>query len=309
MYDNIKIVEVGPRDGFQNVKSFIPTDKKVEIAKALIDVGFEEIEVTSFVSPKWIPQMADAADVVAELKKYRKENNLKTKFVALAGNPKGVDNAVLSQVDNISYPISISERHNKENVNRTRDQSFLDVKMLMEKYPDIDMTIGFATVFGSPYAGDQILIDDILKMSEKAFNLGAKRIVVSDTVGNGNPAFVDSVLTELKKHIDFENVNIHLHNTFDLALANTLIGLKHGIKVFESAAGGLGGCPFAPGAAGNISTEDVLNMFELMDIKTPYDKQKLFDCIALIEKYVDSPIMSHSYNFYKCNHAFKAEAK
>lgn len=305
-YDNIRIVEVGPRDGFQNIKTLIPTEKKIEIVKALTEVGFEEIEITSFVSPKWIPQMADASELVAELKKYRKEKNLKTKFVALAGNPKGVDNAALSQVDAVTYPISISERHNKENVNRTREQSFLDVRMLMEKYPDIDMTIGFATVFGSPYEGEQILIDDILRMSEKAFELGAKRIIVSDTVGNGNPVFVDRVLSDLKKYVNFDNINMHLHNTFGLALANTLIGLKHGIKVFESAAGGLGGCPFAPGAAGNIATEDVLNMFELMNIKTSYDKQKLFDSIELIEEYVDAPIMSQAYNFYKCNNSFKA---
>ncbi len=311
MYKDIRILEVCPRDGFQNVKTFIPTDKKIEIAKSLMDAGFEEMEMTSFISPKWIPQMADSAEVVSELRKYQKENKLNTFFTVLAPNPKGVENASKCDIDGITYPISVSERHNKENVNRTREQSFKELEELIKKYDNLHFTVGLATVFGSPYLGEKIQIDDIIKMAVKAFEIGANRVVVSDTVGNGNPDFVEEVLETLKDYVDFDRLNMHLHDTFSLSLTNTLIGLKHGIKVFETAAGGLGGCPFAPGAAGNVATEDVLNLFDIMGIKTTveYNINDLYKAIGLIKKYVDAPIVSHAYKFYECNNAFRAEAK
>ncbi len=311
MFNDIKVIEVCPRDGFQNVKTFIPTDKKIEIAKTLMDAGFEEMEMTSFISPKWIPQMSDAEDVIKELRKYQSEKGLNVKFAVLAANPKGVERAAQCDIDSISYPISVSERHNKENVNRTREQSFAEVRELIKKYDNIDFCIGLATAFGSPYLGEQIEVDEVIRMTEKAFEVGSHRVVIADTVGNGNPEFVDKVLTKIKDYVDIDRLNFHLHDTFSLSLANTLIGLKHGIKVFESAAGGLGGCPFAPGAAGNVATEDVLNMFDIMGVKTTvnYNIEKLYEAISLIKQNVDAPIISHAYKFFECNHAFKAETK
>jgi len=311
MYDNIRIIEVGPRDGFQNVKKFIPTEQKIEIAEALMNAGFEEMELTSFISPKWIPQMADAAEVISELRHFQKEKGLKTVFAVLAPNPKGVENASKCDIDCISYPISVSERHNKENVNRTREQSFEELAELIKEHGNLDFTVGLATSFGSPYLGEEIKTDDVVRMAVKAFDVGATSVVVADTVGNGNPDFVDKTLEALKGYVDFDKLHMHLHDTFGLSLTNTIIGLKHGIKVFESAAGGLGGCPFAPGAAGNVATEDVLNLFDLMGVKTTfeYDIKELYRGIGLIDKYVDAPIISHAYKFYECNHAFKAEAK
>ena len=297
MYKNIEITEVGPRDGFQNVKEWIPTEAKIEIAKTLVDAGFSEMELVSFISPKWIPQMADAADVVKELVSYRRKTGAKITFIGLAPNPKGIDNAMKTDIDAIVCPISVSERHNKSNVNRTREESFKELEEAMVRHNGINVTVGLATTFGSPYPGEKILTEDIIRMAERAFDIGASKVVLADTVGNGDPVHIDEVLTEVKKYIDLDKCSFHLHDTMGLALANTLVGLKHGIKKYEAAVGGLGGCPFAPGAAGNVSTEDLLHMFSAMGIETEISFDKEMEAVGLVEKYVKAPIVSHMHSY------------
>lgn len=296
--NDINIVEVCPRDGFQNVKTIINTETKIEIIKILIDAGFKEIEIASFVSPKWIPQMADAVEVIEEIDIYRKVNGISVELLGLAPNIKGVDNAMKTSIDGINYPISVSELHNKSNVNRTRAESFSELKEIIEKYKGINVNLGLATTFGSPYEGDKIIIDDIISMTEKAFNIGVRKVILSDTVGIGNPNVVDEVLEGLKRYVDLDKISLHLHDTMGMALANTLVGLRHGIKNFESSAGGLGGCPFAPGAAGNIATEDLLNMLNLMGKKTGIDLRKVLNATELISNKVDSRLASRVYSYY-----------
>ncbi len=297
MLNKVEITEVCPRDGFQNVKEFIPTDKKIEIAKKLMDAGFKEMEVVSFVSPKWIPQMADAAEVVEELDKYRKEKGLDVKFIGLAPNAKGVSNAVKSKVDGIVCPISVTEKHNLSNVNRTREQSFKDMEEMINTYEGLDVTVGLACTFISPFPNDPVSIDDIKRMSERAYKIGAKKVVLADTVGTASPLVVDDILSKLKGEYDFDKVSLHLHDTAGFALMNAMIGVKHGFIKYESAAGGLGGCPFAPGAAGNVATEDLLNLFKQMNIETNIDFDTVLNAVDKIKDYVEADIVSHMYPY------------
>ena len=297
MLNKVEITEVCPRDGFQNVKEFIPTDKKIEIAKKLMDAGFKEMEVVSFVSPKWIPQVADAAEVVEELDKYRKEKGLDVKFIGLAPNDKGVSNAVKSKVDGIVCPISVTEKHNLSNVNRTREQSFKDMEEMINTYEGLDVTVGLACTFISPFPNDPVSIDDIKRMSERAYKIGAKKVVLADTVGTASPLVVDDILSKLKGEYDFDKVSLHLHDTAGFALMNAMIGVKHGFIKYESAAGGLGGCPFAPGAAGNVATEDLLNLFKQMNIETNIDFDTVLNAVDKIKDYVEADIVSHMYPY------------
>ena len=299
MINKVEITEVCPRDGFQNVKDFIDTGKKIEIAKTLIDAGFKEMEVVSFVSPKWIPQMADAAEVVYELDKYRKENNIDVKFIGLAPNAKGVANAMKTNVDGIVCPISVTEKHNISNVNRTIDESFNDIEKIFREYEGIDVTIGLACTFISPFPNDLISVDNIKRMSERAYKLGAKKVVLADTVGTASPCVVENILSSLKGEYDFDKVSLHLHDTAGFALINALIGIRHGFYKFESASGGLGSCPFAPGAARNVATEDILNLFNSIDIDTGINFDKVFEAVDKIKENVNANIVSHMYSFHR----------
>ena len=300
MQREVKIIEVCPRDGFQNVKTFIPTEQKIEITKKLMDCGFEEMEVVSFVSPKWIPQMADAAEVLAEIKKYRVEKGYSCKFLGLAPNARGISNAVAAGVDGVIYPISAIERHNLENVNRTREESFSDLREKIQEYGgEIEFNVGLACALGSPYGkSDPVIKEDVFRMAEYALKIGVNHITIPDTAGNASPVFVGEIFSELKKYVDYSRVNLHVHDSLGRALVNTVVALEHGITNFESAAAGLGGCPFAPGAAGNVATEDLISLFDSLHIETGIQLRNVLDAVDCIGNYVDAPIVSHTHHYY-----------
>jgi isopropylmalate/homocitrate/citramalate synthase len=265
----------------------------------LIDAGFKAIEATSFVSPKWVPQMSDSAKVLTELKAYKESKNSNVDLIVLAPNTKGVENAVEVGAEKILMPISVIEKHNLDNVHRTREQSFEELSNLTKRYSNVEFCIGLACALGSPYQDIPVVEEDIYFMAEKAFKVGGKGISLSDTVGNGNPEFVEKVISKLKNYVDLNKVSLHLHDTYSLAITNTLVGINNGISHFESSAAGLGGCPFAPGAAGNVATEDVLKVFEILGIKNDIKEEYLYKAIECIDKYVDVPILSRAYNAYR----------
>lgn len=287
---NVEIIEVCPRDGFQNVKDFIKTEDKIEIIKKLVDVGYKKIEITSFVNPKWIPQMIDAADVVAEIKNYTKDKDVE--LMGLIPNKRGATNAEATGIDWISYVVSVSEKHNMANVNRTVEQSMAEFEEIVGDKKGMKVRLGIATALGCPF-GEEIKTEKIISMAEKGLKLGADSILIADTVGLGNPVLVDRVLGEMKKYIDMDKICMHLHDTRGLSLAHTLVAMNHGVKVFESAAGGLGGCPFAPGASGNCATEDLANMLMGMRVDINLNIEELNKAIDLIKQKVNSPIVSH----------------
>ena len=307
MAKNVQIIEVVARDGFQNVKTPIKTEHKVEVIKRVMDCGFKEIEIASFVSPKWVPQMADAAEVVAEAKKYREEKGYDCKFIGLAPNARGIENALAAGVDAVISPISVIERNNRENVNRTREESFAAIEESVKKYGNIEFNVGLACALGSPYGdSDPVIKDELYRMAEHCFEIGVSSITIPDTVGNASPLFLDEVFSELHQYVDYDKVHLHLHDSLGRSLVNTAIALQHGISIFESAAGGLGGCPYAPGAAGNVATEDLISYFNSIGIETGIDIDHVLDIVEVVEKYVDAPIVSHAYSYYRKSCAAKA---
>ena len=293
----VELIDVCPRDGFQNVHDIIPFDAKVAIIKKLAEAGFKRIEAVSFVSPKAIPQMADAKDVMAAVKDTLKEHGVRS--VALVPNARGVETAVECGVDELTYVISVSEQHNMANVRRTPDESMEQFKALIGQYGDqVQFRLALATALGCPF-GEEIRTERVAEMVKFGLDLGCKEVMIADTVDISNPKRTYDLMSVLVDQFGPEKFVMHLHDTRGLALANTLTCLQLGVHKFESAAGGLGGCPFAPGAAGNVATEDVLNMMSEMGIETGIDNDKLHEAVVLIQENVHANIVSHLTPLYK----------
>ncbi|MGE4214545.1 MAG: hydroxymethylglutaryl-CoA lyase [Anaerotignaceae bacterium] len=296
--NSVEIIDVCGRDGFQNIKTFIKTEDKVKIIKKIIDSGFKKVEITSFVNPKRVPQMADAKEVSKEILKYAVNKDVK--IMALVPNIKGAQIAVESNIREISYVVSVSERHNMENVQSTVEMSMKHFEEICKEYKGIlKVRLDLATSFGCPF-GEKIETKKIISIAQRGLNAGASKIVLADTVGLGNPIQIGLVLEEVKKHMDIDDIAMHLHDTRGLALANTLTALHYGVKEFESATAGLGGCPFAPGASGNVASEDLENMLTMMGIETNINLNELNKAISLIREKVDAPIISHTAHLYNC---------
>ena len=250
----IELIEVCPRDGFQNVHDIIPFEGKVAIIKKLAEAGFKRLEVVSFVSPKAIPQMADAKEVVAAVRDTLKAHGVRT--VALVPNAQGVETAVECGINELTYVISVSRSHNIANVRRTPEESMEQFKTLIQEYGHkIDFRLALATALGCPF-GEEIRTERVAEMVQFGLDLGCKEISIADTVGMSNPKRTYDLMNALTAQFGADKFVMHLHDTRGLALANTLAAMQLGVHKFETAAGGLGGCPFAPGAAGNVATED-----------------------------------------------------
>ena len=294
---SVELIEVCPRDGFQNVHDLIPFDAKVAIIKKLAEAGFKRIEAVSFVSPKAIPQMADAKDVMLAVKDTLKAHGVRS--VALVPNARGVETALECGVDELTYVVSVSEKHNMANVRRTPDESLAQFKDLAGQYGhQMRFRLALATALGCPF-GEEIRTERVAEMVRFGLEQGCEEVMIADTVGMSNPKRTYDLMEALVKEFGPERFVMHLHDTRGLALANTLACMQLGVHKFESAAGGLGGCPFAPGAAGNVATEDVLNMMSEMGIATGIDNDVLHEAVELIQANVHANIVSHLTPLYK----------
>lgn len=290
----VNIVEVGPRDGFQNIEEFIPTEHKLEIIEALILSGVRKMEITSFVHPKAIPQMADAAAITkAVLEKGWPD----FQPIALIPNITGARKAYQMGIKEVSFVISVSEAHNQANIRRTLAQSLAELQQILHELPDLTVRIDAATAFGCPFAGT-IPDEWLLNYLDTVTTLGIKEIILCDTIGVANPAQVTRILAAVKRHYPETAFGLHLHDTRGMGLANTLAGLQAGITTIEVAVGGLGGCPFAPGASGNTATEDLLNMLHSMQISTGIDMDRYMHAVELIKHYVQPALTSHMATVY-----------
>ena len=295
--ENVDLIEVCPRDGFQNVHDLIPFEAKVAIIKKLAEAGFKKMEAVSFVSPKAIPQMADAKEVIAAVKDTLKANGVRS--VALVPNARGVETAVDCGMDEVTYVISVSEQHNMANVRRTPNESLEQFKALIGEYGGrIDFRLALATALGCPF-GEEIRTERIAEMVRFGVEQGCKEVLIADTVGVSNPKRTHEVMSALVKEFGPDLFVMHLHDTRGLALANALACLQLGVHKFEAAAGGLGGCPFAPGAAGNAATEDMLHMMSEMGIETGINNDILHEAVELIQANVHANIISHLTPLYK----------
>ena len=281
----IRVTDITGRDGFQNIKEWIPTELKLQILDILVTAGVKKMEATSFVSPKAIPQMADCKDIVAHMLAKHPQLEL----VALAPNMRGVQSASESGVKEVNYIISVSEEHNMANVRRTREESLADLAAITEAFPDMRINGSFPTVFGCPFSGE-VPIKETLWLAGEAVKRGACSVTLCDTIGVGNPRQVKAVVKAMREAFPKLPVTVHLHDTHGMGLANTIAAIEEGIDSFETAGGGLGGCPFAPGAAGNTSTEDMLNMLHRMGYETGINLEKYMEGVAIIKEKINPNI-------------------
>lgn len=286
------LVEVGPRDGFQSVKGdFIPTELKKQIIDLLIDAGIRHLEYSSFVSPKAIPQLADAAAVT----EYVLEKYPQVDLFALIPNLRGAANAYELGLRKVCNVVSFSASHNKANINRTHEQSLAAYQEIRQTYPDLDVELDLATAFGCPFEGKEGKYRDpdaVIEFLAPYREAGLKMVTLCDTVGVADPAQVRAVITALRKAYPDLGLQVHIHDTRGLGVANTLAAIECGVDAVQSALGGLGGCPFAPGASGNLSTEDMVWMLNEMG----YDTGVSFPKILAAAKFLAQAIPAGNYS-------------
>lgn len=285
----IEIIEVGPRDGYQNIKEWIPTETKLEIIDGLVASGFHRMEVTSFVHPKAIPQMADAKDVLQTVK--QKYGSALT-AIALVPNLFGAEKAMEAGADELTFVISASERHNQENTRQTHEQSIQALKQVCMSKGGVKVRLAIATSFDCPFSG-RVPVANVVKLVEAGLAAGADDIYFADTIGTANPMQTTELVQAIQKRYPELPVTLHMHDTRGMGLANVLAAMQLGVTRFEAAIAGLGGCPFAPGAAGNIATEDLVNMLEAMGVQTGINLEKLISVARLAGERLPVELTGH----------------
>ncbi len=276
--DRVTIVEVGPRDGLQNESAAVSTADKIEFVNRLSAAGLPVIEVSAFVSPKWVPQMADAAAVFAGI--TRRSG---TRYTALVPNLTGLDRALEAGVDEIAVFAASTETFSRRNINQSIDESLATYRAVCDRAAVAGLPVrGYlSTAFGCPYEGD-VAPAQVAAVASKLLELGVFEVAVSDTIGVGHPGQVRRVLDALLAAIPARRIALHFHDTRGTALANVLAALPYGVATFDASAGGLGGCPYAPGSAGNLATEDLVYMLRGLGIETGVSLDALTDASAFI---------------------------
>jgi hydroxymethylglutaryl-CoA lyase len=289
----VTIIEVGPRDGLQNEKLFVPTDIKKQFIEGLRNAGLKEMELTSFVSPKWLPQMGDAAEIVTDCL------DAEARDIVLAPNRKGIDRVYSTDCQAVAVFVGVSNSFNLKNINKTTKDSMTELKPIIYELKEKNYFVRacISTAFYCPYEGKINEIDTI-KLCEEFVAAGVDELSVADTIGMAAPNESFSLFSQLKKQFTKTLLTAHFHDTRKLALANILASLQAGIDRFDTSAGGLGGCPFAPGAAGNAATEDVVYMLERMGIDTGVDLNKLMEAIEVVRPHLSRQIESGYYRLY-----------
>ncbi|MFP7300481.1 hydroxymethylglutaryl-CoA lyase [Neobacillus niacini] len=280
----IHISEVGPRDGLQNEKKILPTAQKVELINQLASAGIKKIECVSFVNPKIVKQMADAEEVMAQITRVEGVS-----YGGLVLSQSGLDRALKSNVDFLNVAMASSNTFNLKNAKRTVDESVAELSKVITTGVEsgIEMIGVIGTAFGCPYDG-VVPKERVLSIAERFIEAGCKEITLADTTGMANPKQVEELIESFYHHFgDSVILALHFHNTRGLGLANTLAGCQAGVRHFDSSIGGLGGCPFAPKAVGNVCTEDMVNMFHEMGIQTNIELEKLIETALWLEKEIE----------------------
>lgn len=287
------IIEVGPRDGLQNEAKVVSTEHKLQFIESLQQAGVQEMELTSFVSPKWVPQMADAKDIMANVEKSGRQ-------LVLTPNEKGINAALESGAQAVAVFVGVSNTFNKKNINKTTNESMEALKplILQLKQDGVFVRACISTAFHCPFEG-AIKPEDTLSLCRQFVDWGADELSVADTIGMATPVESYQLFSQLKEAFTDVLIAAHFHDTRKMALANIFAALQAGVDRFDSSAGGLGGCPFAPGATGNVATEDVVNMLHQMGIETGIDLARLCEAVQKIEPYVSNPVDTGMYRLYK----------
>jgi len=303
----VRIYEVSPRDGLQNESEVISADDKLALIERLVGSGLRDIEVTSFVRPTWIPQLSDANEVIGRLP--RTEG---VRFWSLVPNRRGLERAIDSGVTNICTFMSASETHNKKNVNRTRAESLAALRDVVAIAKDEALGVrGYiSTVFGCPYEGP-VAPEKTVELSLALLEAGVDELALGDTTGMGDPQLVRTVLRALTDAgVPLERIGLHMHDTRGTALANVLAGYEFGVRTFDGSVAGVGGCPYAPGAAGNAASDDLVNMFESMGVSTGVDLDALAEAGVYLASVLgrDLPGRYHRYHLGACRRAASRSA-
>ncbi len=284
------IQEVAPRDGFQNEAQFISTEDKIAFVNRLSECGYAKIEVTSFTSPKAIPALKDAEVVMHEIKR-----NPNVIYTVLVPNLRGAERAMSCGVDEINLVMSVSETHNLSNLRMSRERSFEQLAAVIRevKSTDVAINVSLSTVFGCPMQGE-IERDDVLQWVDRFAQLEIDGVTLCDTTGMAYPTQTGTLLKAVRERFTELEVTVHFHNTRGMALANTIAALQAGAVRFDSSLGGLGGCPYAPGASGNATTEDLVHMLELMGYDTGVDLTAILDISRDLPSLVGHPVNSQT---------------
>lgn len=270
--DEVSIYEVGPRDGLQNEKVILPTERKLELIEGAVQSGIKRVEITSFVNPRWIPAMADHLEVAAGVKKHDG-----VCYSALVPNMRGLDGASRAGMKEVAVFMAATQSHNRKNINKTTEDALETYKAVIGEALSRGMRVrGYVScVYGCPYEG-LVSLDDVRRVADGLLELGVYELSLGDTIGVGTPRQIEHVLLGLlRSGIELDQLAVHFHDTRGTALANIVVALQHGIKTIDCAVGGLGGCPYAPGASGNVATEDVVYMLQGMGVETGVDLDKL----------------------------------
>jgi len=289
---DVTISEVGPRDGLQSIHRSMPTAAKVAWIRALADAGLQEIEVGSFVSPRLLPQLADTAEVVREAIRIPGLT-----ILALVPNLKGAERAVEAGAPKVTMPVSASRTHSLKNIGMTPEQAVEQVRQVAQlrdtEVRQLTVEVGISTAFGCTMEGP-VPEDWVLELATLLARAGADSIGLSDTTGYGNPAQVKRMFKRLVRELGDKAGGAHLHNTRGQGLANVVAALEAGVTTFDASQGGLGGCPYAPGATGNIVTEDLVFMLESMGLRTGVDIDRLIAARAVVaEALPGEPLYGH----------------
>jgi len=283
----IYITEVAPRDGLQNIKEIIETDKKVEFVNLLSETGVDEIEVTSFVHPKWVPQLADSEEVFQKIK--RKEGVI---YSAIVPNERGFERAIKVKIDKISVLTAASDTFNRKNINTDIEGSFEILKPVVRNAKEMGLLIrGYiSTSFWCPYEG-KIPRERVLSLALRLLDLGVDEISFGDTIGRASPKDVAELLELILREIPLDKVVLHFHTTYGMGIANVITAYKDfGVYKFDSSAGGLGGCPYAPGASGNIATEDIVFALREMGAEIKVDEVNVVKAVVKLGLPINSSI-------------------
>ena len=284
----ITIVEVGPRDGLQNERVPISTADKIEFVNRLTAAGLPAIEVSAFVHPKWVPHMADAADVLAGI--TRRPG---IRYTALVPNLAGLERALAAGVAEIAIFAASTETFSRKNINQSIDESLATYRLVCERALGAGLRIrGYlSTAFGCPFEGS-VAPEQVAEVAERLLALGVFEVAVSDTIGIAHPGQVPRVLDAVLGRIPVDKIALHFHDTRGTALANVMAALPFGIATFDASAGGLGGCPYAPGAAGNLATDDLIYMLNGLGYDTGVSLDRLGEASAFIASRLDHPLPS-----------------
>ncbi len=289
--DRVRLTEVGPRDGLQNEKIVVDTRAKIAFLTDLVDAGLQHIEATAFVNPRWIPPLADHAEVARATQQEPLAG--RARFSVLTPNVKGYEGARAAGIDEVAIFLAASESHNQKNVNASTTEALARYAEVTDRARADGVSVrGYVScVMGCPYEG-VVPIQSVIDVAVRLMEMGCSEISLGDTIGVGNPRQTVNLIRAIKGSVDINRIALHLHDTRGTALANIAVALEEGIRSFDSAAGGLGGCPYAPGASGNVATEDLVYMLDGMGVASGVDLHKLVRASLRMEQVLGRQVPS-----------------